>query len=367
MGTAETARFQSVSPEETFASRKHPPSEVKDSYDEDQQLSNDSGRIRVVVAVNEDFDRDAYAKFSIQSSQPSQQSQSSHLSPFSQPQSQGIYISQASQSSTSQPQLHPAAPRSILSNRDEELGESQVIPDSQEPGSSSYKHSDTSSSSISGGALQPTARTSTEVELLSPLSFRLPETSSSRSGKAQRSTVTNSGRDTPSQERRWELSTYSSSIDYRRSAPPSYRPGPRASSSRREASAEATSSGELQAGLIRGTSEQGVLPPQGSQELDRFAAEDSRTLSVSERRDVSDSDIITNPPLLSDIYPASQITRGQGTWSEGPAPSPDRVQPQQRSSPDVYQSTDLTFQTQLPVASSGEDSSPSAEGHVIVE
>ena len=58
--------------------------EIKDSYEE-QSLSNGSGRVRVEIPVDKAFDRDAYSKVSAVSSQPSQITQHSQLSQLSQP------------------------------------------------------------------------------------------------------------------------------------------------------------------------------------------------------------------------------------------------------------------------------------------
>lgn len=152
-GTAETARFQSVSEDSQ---------EIKDSYEE--ELSNrsgngkESGRVRVVLPpIDEDFDRDAYAKLSIQSSQPSQPSQNSpHSNPptaerifqseiFSPPQTSLISQSYAASQAFRVPKARP-----FLWDEDT----AAVVPDSQDlPGSSAFIPSETltSESGSSGG------------------------------------------------------------------------------------------------------------------------------------------------------------------------------------------------------------------------
>ncbi|KAG0646630.1 Histone deacetylase complex 1 subunit 3, partial [Hyphodiscus hymeniophilus] len=81
-GTAETARFQSASQETVNHQDKL--REIKDSYEE-QSVSNGSGQLRVEILVDQGFDRDAYSRVTVVSSQPSQSTQYSHISGFSQP------------------------------------------------------------------------------------------------------------------------------------------------------------------------------------------------------------------------------------------------------------------------------------------
>ena len=138
-GTAETARFQSVLQE--TAESETPAREIKDSYEE-QSLSTGSGRIRVVVPLDQNFDREAYAKVSVVSSQPYQSSQLSHTS----------QSSQLSSYNLSQSQHSTPIPQSIFIWGEEDDG-LPTVPDSQDiRGSSSYNPTET-----------PTSKTSTKT------------------------------------------------------------------------------------------------------------------------------------------------------------------------------------------------------------
>lgn len=106
------------------------PGEIKDSYEEDDQLSSDHrpAQVQVEVGVPDGFDREAYARL-ISSSQPSQVSQL--LPP--------IPSSEQSASAASLPQSRPT--------RKPFIWEEDIVPDSQElPDSASYKPSETASS-----------------------------------------------------------------------------------------------------------------------------------------------------------------------------------------------------------------------------
>lgn len=127
VGTIESARFQSVS----TVGQEQNSYEIKDSYEEEQELSQaGAGKARVKIPVPDCFDRDAYSKV-VTSSQPSQHSHTSQLPRSSE-----------SQDSVSS-QLQTPAPRHKYSSLiwDEDID--GTIPDSQEPGSSSYKPSET--------------------------------------------------------------------------------------------------------------------------------------------------------------------------------------------------------------------------------
>lgn len=124
VGTAESARFQSVS--QDLVAQEERPNEIKDSYEDDLQLSS-AGVVKatVEISVEDGFDRDAYSKVvtSSQLSQPSLPPQSS------------VDLSSS--------QLQTPAPRHKYSSSiwDEDI---EGIPDSQEPSaSSSYKPSET--------------------------------------------------------------------------------------------------------------------------------------------------------------------------------------------------------------------------------
>ncbi len=130
MGTVESARFQSVF--QQSIDQGEVPNEIKDSYEDDEQLSSSGGgKARVEIPVHDSFDRDAYSKV-VSSSQLSQPSQPSITS----------QVSQALVYSSSQLETPISRHRysSIIWDEDIE----GVIPDSQEqPGSSSYKPSET--------------------------------------------------------------------------------------------------------------------------------------------------------------------------------------------------------------------------------
>lgn len=161
-GTAETARFQSISQEEHLEVLQ----EIKDSYEEEssnqassrlqEQLPPAQPQVQqvqvLVPPIDQLIDRSEYRTYSIQSSRPSQLSQHSQLSlSLSDPDS-GPYSSSQSQPNTASQSLSktPTRPqRPFLWDEDSPA----VIPDSQAlPGSSSYKSTDT-----------PTSRTETST------------------------------------------------------------------------------------------------------------------------------------------------------------------------------------------------------------
>lgn len=215
-GTAETARFQSVSQEGALSSTLP---EIKDSYEE--EISNESGRIRVEISVDDDFDRDAYAKISVDSSQPSQTSQSVHNSP-------GVLSRQSTQHSHNSAYTVPLSrfktprPRRGRFLWDEDLP--SVIPDSQDlPGSSSFRPSEVTSSNT-GTNSRPGTGISVEAT-----------------------------RETPLRNNAANFLIDSSEVDHRRSEPPAYKPRRglfkkelEIVSDRRESSAVPPSSGGLQ-------------------------------------------------------------------------------------------------------------------------
>ena len=143
-GTAETARFQS--PPEEYSL------EIKDSYEEDlssgkgKSIDREPGQFRVELPpICEAFDRDAYAKLSVKSSQLSQLSQPSQFSGFSG--SVSSRIASQSETLTEQIQLsqhlllesssQPKTSKRPLFLWDEDSP--RIIPDSQEnQGSSVY-------------------------------------------------------------------------------------------------------------------------------------------------------------------------------------------------------------------------------------
>jgi hypothetical protein len=152
VGTVESARFQSVSQESVY--QKEKPNEIKDSYEDDQQLSAaEVGEARVeILGPQKGFDRDAYSKV-ITSSQPSQPSDNSQI-PQNSP-SQDF----------SSPQFPTPAPRHKYSSLiwDEDI--EGVVPDSQELGSSSYVPSTTQvSKTVSTSPGDSEVQTETDIE-----------------------------------------------------------------------------------------------------------------------------------------------------------------------------------------------------------
>jgi len=152
VGTAESARFQSVSQESV--AQKEKPHEIKDSYEDDQQLSSAGvGKARVEIpGPQEGFDRDAYSRV-ITSSQPSQPSDTSQIPQSSRSQD------------TSSSQIQNPAPRHRYSSLiwDEDI--EGVIPDSQELGSSSYVPSTTQvSKAVSTPPENSELQTGTDIE-----------------------------------------------------------------------------------------------------------------------------------------------------------------------------------------------------------
>ena len=133
-GTAETARFQSVSQDSIESQAK--PQEIKDSYEE-QSESTEGGHVHLEIVIDEAVDPEAYSKVIVSSSQPSQFSQTTKLSPPSQ-------CSQASHTPFwSQYKTQKARPFIW----DEEEGPVTSVPITQDsqsvPGSSSYVPSQT--------------------------------------------------------------------------------------------------------------------------------------------------------------------------------------------------------------------------------
>jgi hypothetical protein len=140
VGTVESARFQSVS----TVGQQQKPYEIKDSYEEEQELSPAGvGKARVEIPIPDGFDRDAYSKV-VTSSQPSQDSHTSQL-----PRSSESQILASSQ-------LQTPAPRHKYSSLiwDEDI--EGTVPDSQELGSTSYKPSETQVSKTSSTSPQTT-------------------------------------------------------------------------------------------------------------------------------------------------------------------------------------------------------------------
>lgn len=164
-GTKESARFQSVL-EETVGEA---PTEIKDSYEDQELSSHNTGNIQIRIPVREDFDRDAYIV-----APPSSQAQSQ---PSRHPSS---YSHNSIAPAVSPPFRAPTTPASSRRQSsyiwDEDI--EGVVPDSQELGSSSYKPPVTPSSNTGATSKRHTT-TETEADL-EVIEYRSTQWSSSR-------------------------------------------------------------------------------------------------------------------------------------------------------------------------------------------
>jgi hypothetical protein len=321
-GTVETARFQSAS-QETVSSQGQL-REIKDSYEE-QSVSKTSGRIRVEIPVDEGFDRDAYSKVTVISSQPSQPTQNSKPSQLSRP-------ATFSQSQSKSTQRRPF----IWDEEDEEADRVPIVPDSQFlPGYSPYTPSQTQASLA---AVTTRSNTGTDSDLAKSNSL------------ARTSAVA-------------ENSTGSS---YRQSEPPSH---PSKTSSLGDS--------ELASSGVDGS---GQIPPPDRQQPNTFAdwSQDTYSLPAS-----SDFEPLQSPPYPSNPRsgPAtldSVETTDLQTSSETQLPAPVRgsrsqevshtlspVQSHQASC-SVSEESSLQFHTQVPRATASPDeiSSGNTSHHV---
>lgn len=325
-GTIETARFQSVS-QETVDSREKP-REIKDSYEEEQSLSSESERIRVEIPLDETFDRDAYSKVTVTSSQPTQATQPSQPSQPSGP-----------SYTPSQSQLKTPTPRPFI--WDEEEGDRKddtvpIIPDSQDlPRSSSYKPSHTSASKT-GVTTRPNTGTNTKEGIASRHS--LP--------------------------RSLAVSIGSADLGYRHSEPPSY---PSRASNLDEF--EATSSrvdGSAPRPSIRG---QHLSRPTERSE-DSYISQVSRSpgpvghpihsTSSRSRPGTPNSAFSTDLPISSENDLPSQA---RGRWLQEATHTLSQVQLHQ-SWHSVSNESSLQFQTQIPPQKQDENISKIACHHV---
>jgi len=130
-GTANSARFQSVLRKPELGSDNE--REIKDSYEEDDEKSSEEVRVLVELPrLGDSFDRDAYSKYSLESSQSTQLLPSSQLlsSPQAHPNTQTRFET-------------PRNKKPFIWDEDTQV----VIPDSQDLlGSLSYEPGETSSS-----------------------------------------------------------------------------------------------------------------------------------------------------------------------------------------------------------------------------
>jgi hypothetical protein len=310
-GTAETARFQSVS-QETVSPHSRV-AEVKDSYEEEEIPSEGNPNILVgvlVPRVDDTFDRDAYAKVTALSSQISEASQ------VSQPSQSPIYTASKTGRENRTPQSRP---RPFLWDEP-----APIIPDSQElPGSSSYKPSQTSTSQT--GAIS-ISNTGTDAELSAA---SLQET----------------------QWRSSHISETSGDITYRHSEPPSYP----SRTNFLEESLEATSS-RSGVSIERSTSEGVKTSNSGDSNrstqphrIDNpgHTADDNQPVNYSAepRSCLSPSKLLVPSPQ------SSSLAQAPGTLSEEAVQTLEQVQSQQRQQHGVDGDSNLQPQTQTALSS----------------
>lgn len=302
VGTVESARFQSVSQE--HVEQEEVPNEIKDSYEDDQQLSSPGGgKARVEISVPDNFNPDAYARV-VTSSQLSQLS----------------YLSQISQSPVqSSLQLQTQTPRHKYSSTiwDEDI--EGVIPDSQEqPGSSSYKPSETALSKTATSSRQNTeADTGTDLE---ELGFSNTQTSPHRDSRASGTVDSEFAEplDSFTQASYTNIDPHSSSVPTESSKPPSSHPQQISQESRENRSQDV----EHPCGLLDETRPPSdFTAPQGLEQASSPALRTSSDLSLRlpesspEERDLASS----------------------------------QAQPAQTSDPEVQETSSSAFATQLPL------------------
>jgi hypothetical protein len=327
VGTADSARFQSVSQEDLQEKV------IKDSYEE--ELSNDSGRIRVVVPIDKDFDRNAYGRYSIESSQPSQISQpsySSHPSEPSQP-SQAFTATDSQSgvlSQSSQPQFRTPKPVRSPFLWDEDLP--AVIPDSQFlPGSSPFKPTETPTSRAES---KSSTRPNTEET-----SLRTPfhETSS---GNSQASTDTRE-ESLPNSER------------------PSSHSGHLLADTSGEKSSHCESSGSyLPSNIVpKSVFTEASQPSQLSRSQPaQSSASDKASIDPNSQQEISGHQISSQIPPSLESLPSP--VRRQSTWSEEAQLSLTQEQsevPESQIVSQIVEDSSLQFQTQLPLPSVYQD------------
>lgn len=286
------------------------PKEIKDSYEDEQSPSNESGRIRVEIPVDQGFDREAYARVAVVSSQPSQATQPSQYSQSSRP-SHTTSLSQF-KNPTRRPYIW-----------DEEDGV-PIIPDSPKLSrSSSYKPTQTPTSKT-GASTPPNTGTNTEADLAS-WTFS--------GGRFSRGSEPLSYL---SKESNLEGQSLAASSQADRSLQPS---------STSVEDSQAQESHHLQ-------------QPSGSESV-----EDSIISAISRARpNASISAGSSRLPSLSEIH-LSSLTRG--TWSQEAAHIIGQAQSCQPSSSAIGNDSQLQFQTQLPSATLEGDNSQNTNLHVI--
>jgi hypothetical protein len=280
--------------------------EIKDSYEDQELSSHNTGNIQIRIPVLEDFDRDAYIV-----APPSSQAQS-------QPSGQSSSYNHNSVAPVvSSPLRTPTTPASSRRQSpyiwDEDI--EGVVPDSQEPDSSSYQPPVTPSSNTGATSKRPTT-TETEAEL-EDIEFR--------------STQWNSSRDE---------SRDSGNIDSQLAEPASYLGS---ASHIEEPSTYARSSLQETEVLVEGIrSTQSEEPDSSARRFQNYIP----SISVDSQPERSQS--VPSEFRVSAEQLESPAVRGRGTWSEEARRIISEVQPPiHTSSPSFLPSSSLRFQTQL--------------------
>jgi hypothetical protein len=291
--------------------------EIKDSYEE-QSLSNGSGRIRVEVPVDPAFDREAYAKVIVASSQPSQATQPSQRSQSCRP------------SYARLTQFKTRKARPFL--WDEEEDGVPIIPDSQElAGSSAYKPTETPTSNTKL-TTSPYTGTNTEADFATWRS---------------------------------SFSVGSARIDYRHSEPPSYptrasnfKDKSETTSSQVDRSVQPTIDGRYFSISLEESQEGQSLPQSSVSEPE----EDPILLASSRAR--PETSISAESPHLPSSSENHSPSLARGTKSPEADHLLSQVPARQPSSSEVDHGSQLQFQPQLPAASRDENSSQNTNLHV---
>jgi hypothetical protein len=305
-GTVQTARFQSAS-QETFQSQGGP-SGTKDSYEEEGQLSSNELRdVFVEVHVRKNFDREAYV--TVPSScdpQPDQYPQPSEPSLHAPSQSQ-------SQLQTSRP--HP--------RRSAFIWDEDIVPDSQEAGSSSYKLSETPTSK-SGFTTRPNTGNNTELDL---------DFINSQRGSSRDETTGSGDVEAHVQEH----SSYRARTSYLQEESQNNPSRPGLSAEIPLTDPQVETSWEDPPGSPR---------PESSYS-GGVANESAPSVNLSITHETSHSNFSSEIQASLVDHLAYPITRGQGTWSEEAAGILNQLQPLQPSQTATEKSPSPQFQSQL--------------------
>ena len=313
-GTVQTARFQSVS-QETVESQGAP-SEIKDSYEEEEQLSSiekeNVGELRVEVPIPVNLERDAYVTVA-----SSQLSSNPHLSQYIEPSEQSLYAPSQSQFQTPTP--HPRPSPFIW---DEDL-----VPDSQGADSESYKPSETPTSK-SGFTIRP--NTEAGLHLINS------QWRSSRGETADSGDV---------EDHFQEPLSYHARASYLQEEL-------RNSSGRPKTSVEAPSTDQQ---VETPWEDSRGSPQPESSYSGRVADESAQSVNLSVRPGTSHSNFSSEFQVSSVDHLESLALPGRGTWSEEAARILNQLQPRQPSQLASQESSELQFQSQVPLANNIED------------